>query len=729
MLFDRNGELLAATIAVDEQWRFPASAALPDKYVSALVAFEDRRFYQHVGVDPVSIARAIQSNWAAGRVVSGGSTITMQLARMLRGDPPRNLSSKVIEAFMALQLEWHFDKTQLLKLYASHAPFGGNNVGLDAASWRYFLRPPGDLSWAEAALLAVLPNSPSLMHPGLGRERLLAKRDRLLARLYKQKYLSDGDYRLALLEPLPAKPKPLPRLASHRLQTLSQQNPQQSQWNSSLEAAIQRQAQAVADIQGRRLAREGVQNLSLLVIDNRTLTFSAYVGNHTEQGVAASVDIASKPRSSGSILKPLLYAAALDAGQLLPETLIADIPSVYDGFSPENYDRDYRGAVPARQALVQSLNIPSVRMLHSYGVDRFYQDLQALGVSSLFRPAEDYGLSLILGGAETRLDELTLIYAQLMAQARDGQQAIFPFSQGAAWLTLEATADVSRPGAEQQWRDYAEGDQRSSREIAWKTGTSYGLRDAWAIGSNSHYTVGVWAGNAGGEGVPGLTGLASAAPVMLQMFERLGRSQWLQRPEHALKQLSICADDGYLVGGSDCEATQSWAPLNSHFQQQTPHHQRVNLDASGQHRVHSECESVANIQSRDFLVLSPQQQYYWRQHHADYRRLPPWRSDCVAALADISDDTAMEIIYPNEGSTLYIPIELDGERGQTVLKATHRNRRERLYWHLDDEYLGATELYHQQPVDIALGWHKLTLVDQLGSRLERWFKVVGKSEQ
>lgn len=749
VLFAKNGELLAASIAADQQWRFPASEQLPEKYRTALLTFEDRRFYYHPGIDPIAIARASVSNLRAGRVVSGGSTLTMQLARMLLQDQPRTLRFKAMEALLALKLEWHFSKEQLLQHYASHAPFGGNLIGLDTASWRYFNRQPQQLSWAEAALLAVLPNSPALIHPGRNREQLRSKRNRLLRQLHNQKHLSATDLQLAQLEPLPNGVYPLPRLSPHLLLSASQQHPNDHAWHTTLNAELQRNTTLVAERQGARLADAGVNNLAIVVIDNRSLELHAYLGNYSQQGVSDAVDIASRPRSTGSILKPLLYAAMLDAGEILPNTLVPDTPSNYNGFTPENYDHDYRGAVPAHQALARSLNIPAVHLLQRYGAPRFHQDLQQLGLTTLFRPAEDYGLSLILGGAEANLYEITAIYAQLMASARDdhvkendikanevkakegttlrwltnrdasltGSKHQPLFSQGSAWLTLEALQDVSRPGVDNYWRQFA-----SSQTIAWKTGTSYGLRDAWAVGSNNHYTVGVWAGNAGGEGIAGLSGLNSAAPVLFEMFQQLPRSSWPAPPLLALKQIETCIADGFLAG-NECASESSWAPRHSNFQQQTPYHRMVQLNANGDYRVHGNCEAISRINRQTWLVLPPLIEHHWRKHHPEYQTLPPWRPDCVAGLADLSVDMPMEIVYPSEGAQVFIPRELSGEKGRTVFKAAHKQPTSQVHWHIDDRYITTTEVFHEVALNIEAGWHKLVLVDDQGFRQERWFKI------
>lgn len=751
LLLARDGSLLGASIAADQQWRFAPVESLPEKYKKSLLLFEDQYFYRHPGINPLAIARALQGNFRAGKVTSGGSTISMQLARLLRQAeyhqqnknlPARSLTSKLLEAGRALQLEWRFSKEELLIHYASHAPFGGNIVGLRAAAWRYFGRAPEHLSWAESALLAVLPNSPALIHPGRQRDVLKQKRDRLLLRMHQKNYFSDLDLQLALIEPLPDRPQPLPQLAPHLLATLKKHHNTQAVFHSSIDPFIQRTATQIAERHSLRLANEGVNNIALMLIDHETMETLAYVGNQAwkkQQRYAPDLDLIQRPRSTGSILKPLLYGLMLQEGELAPTSLIPDIPTQFGGYSPKNYDRSFRGAVPAQFALAHSLNIPSVRMLRDYGIGKFQEKLQSMGMSTLFRPADDYGLTLILGGAEGTLWDLTGIYARLAASARDGNThqpaphflldkqkhfarvSIKPvIQQGAAWLTLQALIDVARPGNDNYWRDFS-----GSQTIAWKTGTSYGLRDAWAIGSNGRYTLGVWVGNAGGEPASFISGQSSAAPILFDLFDALPKVNWFAKPAHALKTISVCKDDGYLTGGQ-CEAVDMQIPTSSHFAKVTKNHRRVHLDSNEQFRVHSRCETVSNMQARDWFVLPPTQEFYWRQHHSEYKALPPWRSDCVKDLLQVDEDQPIELVYPNEESRIYIPMDLDGKRSRVVLKAIHRNPAEQLYWHLDDEFLGATKIFHEREAALEPGLHRLLIVDKQGYKLERRFRVIGK---
>jgi len=751
VLFSKQGRLLGAKIAADEQWRFPQQASVPQKFATALLQFEDKRFYRHFGVDLLAMARAMKQNLQAGRVVSGGSSLSMQVIRLARNNPGRTYIEKIIEMIMATRLELSYSKAQILALYAAHAPFGGNVVGLDAAAWRYYARPAASLSWAESAMLAVLPNNPAMLHPGRGRQQLIAKRDRLLEKLHQAGVISEMQLSLAKAETIPAKPQPLPQQAPHLLATLINRNPSQSRFTSTIDGELQHYLTQLVASHSEQLSQQGIHNAAVLVMDNETFDVLAYVGNshwstHNHNGYA--VDIIQRPRSTGSVLKPLLFASMLQNGELLPTTLVPDIPTHMNGYHPENYDHQYRGAVPARVALARSLNIPAVRMLYAHGVRRFYDMLTNMGMSTLFRDADDYGLTLILGGSEGDLWDLTQMYANLayiakqtwqdntatyrQARLLHGQsirtKRHVDFQPGAAWLTLQALLDVNRPASESFWRNFS-----STQKIAWKTGTSYGLRDGWAIGSNQRYTVGVWVGNASGEGRAGLTGLGTAAPILFDVFNHLPATRWFTRPEALLTEVSVCKEDGLLNNGY-CDTVPQWMPVEAGFQKVSHHYQRVHLDTSGRWQVNSRCEPVNHMRHSNWFTLPPAQAYYYKRHHVKYQSLPPYRPDCVdpqhdpqSATQTMAHGQPMELVYPaNAHTRIYIPIDLAGSKSQTVLEAVHKNASTTIYWHLNQRYLGATTTFHRMAVDMPPGHYTLTLVDQQGYRLSRDFEVLGK---
>jgi penicillin-binding protein 1C len=763
-LFDRQGQLLDLHIAADQQWRLPyQSAQLPLRYQTALLAFEDQYYFRHPGINPLSVFRAFWGNLSAGKVKSGASTITMQVARLLHGNQPRRWSQKLSETLLALQLEWHYDKAQILQLYADHAPYGGNIVGLTAASWWYFGREPAALSWAEAALLAVLPNSPGLIHPGRRADVLRHKRDQLLRKLALGGALQSVDLQLALLEPLPKKPAGWPAQSPHLLQTLRSKWPQQPLFYTDLDQQLQLQMTALLARHARTLATSGVHNAALLLIDHQQMKIRAYVGNSSHGGSlldmitnGLAVDIVQRRRSTGSILKPFLYALMLDEGLITDESLLPDVPSKFGGYAPVNFDLQFRGAVKAKDALAQSLNVPAVRMLHQYGVGRFKEQLAAYGLSTITKGADHYGLSLILGGAEATLFELSRSYAAMMhlasqkppkttvpwlslqypassgqsllsaksplpsADIAQQQQMELPISTGAAYLTLQTLLNVERPDSEGAWRDYVK-----SQKIAWKTGTSFGLRDAWAIGSNGRYTIGVWTGNADGAPAAILAGARSAGPVLFDAFRLLPDAPWLAKPFHALQQVDICANDGYRVR-YQCDRGSTELPRNSQLQTIHSFQQQLWLDVSGQYQLPSDCAPQESRQQQTRLILPVAMAYFYQPQHPEYRGLPPLWPGCEQLSGQLQNIQLLDLLYPSSDSQIRLPLQLDGKLGQSIFRAVHRDNKTMLYWHLDEQYLGQTTMPHQMAIQASAGQHQLVITGSDGTRLQRQFTVLGE---
>ena len=739
VLTGRDGQLLSARVAADGQWRFPPGQTVPPRFAEALIAFEDRRFRSHFGVDPLAVARAFRDNFQAGRIVSGASTLTMQVIRMARGNRRRTYGEKALEAVLALRLELTRGKDEILALYSAHAPFGGNVVGVRAAAWRYFGRPPEDLSWAEQATLAVLPNAPGLVHPARSRQALRERRDRLLRHLSQSGHLDSVELRLSMREPLPGAPRPLPQQGSVLLDRLVS-NGKPEIFRTTLDGALQTRVEQIMAFHAPRMRAAGIYNAAVVVIDNKDFTTVAYAGNLGRPGMKGhgyAIDLAQARRSTGSLLKPFLFAAMLEHGELQPGSLVPDIPIQFDGLRPENYDKRHRGAVPASVALARSLNIPATVLLRRHGVGRFQALLEKLGMRTLFRTPGEYGLTLILGGAEGTLSELTAIYANLARIAlyekpREGIQLLrptllqgrkpeeigpAPFGAGSAWLTLKTLVEVNRPGSNKFWRNFS-----NAQPVAWKTGTSYGLRDGWAIGTTPRYTVGVWTGNATGEGRTGLTGLGVAAPILFSVFGLVDGGGWFEKPEALLRTIEVCRSDGYLPSNG-CPRIKAEVPIRAHFNGVSRNQRWLHLDPSGRWRVHAGCESVASMVSTSWFILPPLQEHYFRRHNAEYRPLPPWRSDCRPK--DGVSGPAFQIVYPNPGTGVYIPTDFGGVRSGIVLKAAHRDPEALLYWHMDGRMIATTRVFHEVAIDLEPGAHRLTVVDQQGERHTRDFQVFG----
>ncbi|HEY5825942.1 MAG TPA: penicillin-binding protein 1C, partial [Cyclobacteriaceae bacterium] len=625
-------------------------------------------------------------------------------------------------------------------------PFGGNVVGIEAACWRYLGRDPKELSWSEAALLAVLPNNPSLIHLARNRGILKVKRDRLLKRLHENGKMDEVTYELALSEPIPDQPYPLPRLAPHLLDRVVKDGHYQQKVKSTIDIELQHRANQIVNDHYQTLKSNQIFNAAAIVIEVKTGKILAYVGN-TDSGSAheASVDVIRSPRSTGSILKPFLFAAMLDEGKILSKTLQPDIPTIINGFSPKNFSRDYDGAVPADKALIRSLNIPAVHELRTYRYEKFYDLLKNVGITSLNNPADHYGLSLILGGAEGTLGDITGAYASMARTLNNyfehpgsnkyeksdfhlpvymtssektlNSEANSYLSAGSIYLTFDVLKEVYRPGEETGWRYF-----NSTKKIAWKTGTSFGFRDGWAVGVNAEYAVGVWVGNADGEGRPGLTGTETAAPILFDIFSQLPGNAWFKKPISELNKIAVCSKSGHLATSLCAEVDSVFSTAKGLETTACPYHKRIHLSADNKFRVNSECERIDKMHSTSWFVLPAIQEYYFKTKNITYQSLPAFRKDCT----NPANLLAMDLIYPKPNSNIFVPRELDGRAGSTVFQVAHRSPTAVVYWHLDGQFIGSTKKSHRMGLAPAEGKHTLTLMDEDGETLERGFRVISK---
>lgn len=739
----KDGSLLGARIADDGQWRFASADSVPVKFEKALLTFEDKWFYYHPGINPVSIVRALISNIKKGEVVSGGSTITMQVARIAGGIRARTYGRKFIEMLSALKLELFSSKKSILALYASNAPFGGNTVGLEAASWRYMGKPSSNLTWAEAASLAILPNSPGLIFPGKNQQRLKSKRDNLLRKLFNEHCFDSLTLVLSIDEPIPGEPENLPARAP-QLTDFFYINNKGRTVKTTIEPALQERSSEIINSHQKDLAMNHIFNSACMIVNVETGNVLAYVGNSLIEGSekhGGDVDIIRSPRSTGSILKPFLYSAMQESGDILPNTLVADVPTRFPGFSPKNFDQTFSGAVPAGTALSQSLNIPAVKMLQKYNPARFLELLKKIGFTTFSKPADHYGLSLILGGGETSLFELTGAYASLSrvlnnylktgkyyredyhlpvltlasADMAKNEEPSPPLSASAIWLTYEALQRVNRPETQTGWQYFS-----SSPDLAWKTGTSYGFRDGWAVGTTPAYVIGVWTGNADGEGRPGLTGITAAAPILFDLVNLMETVPWFKRPDHDLTMITVCSKSGCRAGPDCPETVDIDATVNGLRSEVCPYHKVIHLDHTGQYQVTSDCESPAQIRNVQWFVLPPSMEYFYRQKHPEYKALPPVAKGCAADR----NIQVMEFIYPTQGIKIFIPRDQSGIQTRVIAEVAHRNPSKKIFWHLDQVYIATTRKIHQIELTAKSGTHVLTAVDEDGNIIKCGFEVI-----
>lgn len=735
-----DGQLLIATVAENGQWKFPPCSIIPPKFFTCLTEYEDKRFLWHNGVDVLALLRAGWQNLKHRKIHSGGSTISMQVVRLYRKQKKRTLFEKIIEIMLAIRLELMYNKYEIFLLYMNNAPFGGNVIGLEAAAWRYFGIPTSQLSWAQAATLAVLPNSPSLIYPGKNKQLLEKKRNKLLFQLYKKKYIDSDTYHLAIAEPLPNKPNPMPNHGSYFISRVLKDKKKGQRIYTTIKFDIQAKVQEIIDRYVTNFASNAIYNSSAIIIDVSSGKILAYVGNTLNENFPGlNVDMNSAIRSPGSTLKPLLYCAMLKDGTITPEAIVPDIPVFFDGFHPQNVNRGYEGAVKASDALARSLNVPAVFMLKKYNVNKFHFFLNQCGLTTITKNPSYYGLALILGGCEVRLDELTGVYASMArilnrynkTSTYNNDDVFAPifyldeekkhlktkvFSDaGSIWYTFEAMKNVQRPDQEKFWQYFS-----SSYPIAWKTGTSYGNRDAWAIGVTPQYAVGVWVGNVSGMPRDNLTGINNAAPILFEIFQILPtESKWFEKPSSSLTLLPICKQSGYKVSEHCCDTLWLKVPPRSIFTPICPYHKFVYFDSTRRFRVYANCYN-GKMFGQSWFSLPPAMEHYYSARTSTYRPIPELHSNCQS----LQEGLDFEIIYPIEGSKIRLISPYKNKQKPVVFRAAHKHPNSSLYWYINKTFLGKTYWPdHQIILHLDTGNHILTLIDNMGKYKLVNFKV------
>jgi penicillin-binding protein 1C len=733
MLYSKSGEVLSAIISSEEQWCFEMDTPVPLPFEQCVLMYEDEYFYYHPGVNPVSLVKALLANIKSGKVVRGGSTISMQLMRMKNKNAKRSYFNKLTESLAALKYSLWKSKRQILKEWVEMAPFGGNTIGLVAASLRYFNKLPENLTWAEYALLAVMPHSPSSANLSNNRNVLKQKRDFLLKKLSRKGVIPQEDLVLYLEEDLPVLTHQIPSKAYHFLRYLQSRFPDKHLFYTTIDERLQSIVSDLLEIETYHLQIDGIGNAAAVVLDLESNSVVAYIGNApSADGVFRYVDIAQAQRSYGSLLKPLLYADALESGAFLPKELLPDLPIAIGDFRPMNFDKKYRGAASMDDMLIQSLNVPAVRLLHDHGLQRFYNLLQKLQISGIDKGAEHYGLSIILGGAESTLWDLCRIYKG-MAHNYSGeinpysevivlndqsykQQIAFSFSPSVIKHTVHAMADVVRPREEKHWQIFS-----NSSKVAWKTGTSYGHRDAWAIGFNAKYLVGVWIGNESGEGRYQLTGIAKAAPLMFRIFNALPENKWFPSPpteKKPIQQIQVCTESGKLAGTWCTRTTVFGLHKLNHNLQSCNYHQSVFLNSKGK-RVHPACKTEA-MKDTVLFVLPSAMDYFYRAHQPSYTGLPAADDHCPPVSGSV------KVIYPERNMKIYLPRNSPSTQNKLVAKASCSDPNAGIYWFIDGKFIEFTEnaYRHQVEMTITLGKHTLSITDTNGHSDELEIEII-----
>ena len=752
---DKDGVPLRFFLPPDGRFRLPvALAELPPELPRALVASEDRRFFQHGGIDPQAVLRAAWTDLRARSIVSGASTIPMQIARM--AEPrPRTLWAKAVESFRALQLERRHGKRELLEIYLNLLPYGGNVEGVGAAAWAYFGKAPERLSLGEIALLTALPRAPLRYDPTLStaaHRAAVAARDRVLRELAQRGAFPRRAIGAARREPVPEIRRRPPFAAPHACELVAERlgrllpggRAPGGRVRTTLDRRLQRAAEEQVARRIDELRGQGIGEAAAVVVEIepgrtggrpvRALVGSAGFFDRERHG---QVNGAAARRSPGSTLKPFLYALAIDQGRILPDSYLLDVPTDYAGYVPENYDQQYHGRVTVREALVHSLNAPAVRLLADVGLPDFLALLHRGGLATLDRPPADYGLPLILGDGEVTLLDLTNLYAtlaegglhrppRLLEGEGAGAAAPLPadarlLSPGAAWAVAEILTDLRRPDLPDAW-DIT----RGVPEVAWKTGTSYGHRDAWAVGWSGRYAIGVWVGNFDGKPVLGISGSQHAAPLLFDLFravERQGGSGAASAPRRPssvrLETIEVCAESHELPGPyCPRRVAVEYLPGRSRLLS-CSYHRRALVDAATGELLTGECVETRPHAFRLLTVFPPELAAWARSQGQPVADLPRLRAGCEG----IPGGGGPKIVSPDGATAYRLRRDAPPQFQRIPLVAQAGPGTTRLFWYQDGVLVAANAPAEKLFLPGERGEHRLVVTDDLGRSNAVRYKV------
>lgn len=734
----RDGTPAHVFLSPDEKWRMGRPLAKIDPaYLVALIRLEDKRFRSHLGVDPIAILRSTTINLRRGRVVTGASTITMQLARLLE-PRPRTLRSKLIEAFRAFQLELNFSKDEVLEHYLRFVPYGRNVEGIEAASWAYFGHSAEALTPAEIATLLAVPQGPTSRHPRADHEGVLRRaRDEIGARLLADGVLPTGrggrrSTDAAVLADIEATPVPtgfrrFPREASHLANWLRARFPHRLRIRTTIDRGLQRLAERTVGGAAARLARQGIHNGAAVVVDHRTGEARALVGALDAAAPGGQIPAFASVRSSGSTLKPVIYALAIDRGLALPEFLVEDAPARFGQWAPSNYDGRYEGLVRLEAALSRSLNLPFVHLLRRLGLETLLGALRAMDARHLVDRPGYYGLSAALGAIEISLLELTGMYATLARGGSHRPLIVTPsavgapvtiYSPGAAWLTRRALKGKGRPDFPRQ-RQLA----GLPRQIHWKTGTSTGHRDAWAVGSGPHYTAGVWLGNLDNTPSKALVGAEAAGPILFDLLEGIADPLDLSfddpRPDD-LVPVELCAFSGYPVNDACPSRVIGWACAANVPIERDPFHVHIEVDLASGRAVTPICKGDRKTVDRVFIVWPPNAKRYLSTERRTLPEPPPWAEGCEPTGSGVA---APQITSPPARHTVMLIPGVPADRQEVPLEADSRTPGDELSWFVDGRFIGTVRAGKRVWWTPKVGLHHVVVTDSRGQSSRRELRV------
>jgi penicillin-binding protein 1C len=714
IITDNRGEVIHAFLTPDQQWRMKTELSeISPLLRKTILAKEDKYFYYHPGVNPIAIGRAMIRNILHGKRSSGASTITMQVARAL--EPKRRTYwNKCVEMFRAFQLEWKYSKDEILQMYLNLAPYGGNLQGVKSASILYFRKNPDHLSLAEITALSIIPNRPSSMVLGRHNDLVIRERNKWLLEFAKEKVFTQKQIEDALREPLTATRGMAPALVPHLSNKLKDREGDIIRTYINLND--QRKIESLVQSYTQALYLKNIRNAAVVVIDNRDRTVISYIGSADFRDSAddGQVNGAAAVREPGSTLKPLLYGLCIDQGLITPKMMISDVAVNYDGYAPENYDRKFRGNVTMEYALEHSLNIPAVKSLKALGKDKMVAALALCDFRQVRKDQKKLGLSMILGGCGASLEELTGLYATLASGGvylrpsfvRDdsGRKSVRVLSAAADFMIGETLSKINRPDFPLHWESTTH-----LPKIAWKTGTSYGRKDAWSIGYNKHYTVGIWIGNFSGPGIPDLSGANVATPLLFRIFNTLdydNDGDWYQQPVDC-KMRIVCSETG-LPPADFCtnRITDYFIPMVSPAKK-CDNQKEIMVSADGKISYCMSCAPPNGYRKKWYPVISPEMQQYFDEHQITYEKIPPHNPDCEK----IFQEGAPLITSPSNQSE-YLINKKDPE--PLLLSCRTGNEVGKVYWYINDKFYKVAEAKAKQFFIPEEGPTKISCTDDKG---------------
>ncbi len=683
-----SGEVLHAFLSDDEQWRmFTQLDEMSSDLKKVFIFKEDKLFYYHFGINPLAIGRAAYYNIINDKRTSGASTITMQVARMLE-PKERSYGNKLWEVFRALQLEWHYTKDEILQLYINKVPYGSNIQGVKAASLLYFEKSPEQLSLAEVVTLAIIPNRPSSLVLGKNNDKIITERNKWLSKIQQANLYSDEMIEDAYIEPLNAKRLNVPRLLPQLSWKLANQYADSVEINLTIDFDIQNKVSELTKNYILQQKKYNIHNACALVLDNETMELKAYVGSADfydfENG--GQVDGNQAIRSPGSALKPFVFTLAFDQGIITPRTIIADVPVNYEGYMPENYDLTYNGNVTAADALRKSLNIPAVKLLNDVGVYQMIEKLYATGQFTLWNQKRNLGLSMILGGCGVKPVEMTASYA-VLANKGVAQNIRFLKSDKSKYATQvfspQAVQMVTNIMSELNRDDFPSIYNYSIDipNIAWKTGTSYGRRDAWSVGYNERYTVCVWVGNFSGEGVPDLSGANTATPLLFQIFNAIDKKS-KQSKAVQLNHRLVCTESGK-IPNTFCTnfRMDEYIPAIS-SNELCEHLKEFNVSVDEKIAYCNACIPDVGYKVKLYPNIEPDLALFYQEQRFLYEHLPPHNPACSKAF----DGYFPKIQTLTHQATYWIT---NREEQKLFLQASVANDVSKVYWYINDVFVGS----------------------------------------